>query len=181
MKTNKKYAKAESMELESMMADPKKRAMMKRMLSKFEDGGKVKSKMKGNQTSVGAQQQKGERVDQGLPVRPQDYDMTTPAGVAAYKADRTKSRENRLKIQSDMKDMTPAERNKMAAERGRAAQAKPVTGKSPDLYTIGGGQGVRVNRDVRAAASQTGAQSENLRPSTSSSTVSPRKRRPMNP
>jgi hypothetical protein len=148
---------------------------------KYADGGKNKSKMAQGQTSVGAQKEKGNRVEQGLPVRPQDYDMTTPQGVAAFKADRAASKENRLSIQAEMRNMPAEERNKLAAERGRAAQAKPVTGASPARVTVGGGKGVQVNRDVRAAASQTGAQSASLRPSTSTSTVAPTRKKPMNP
>lgn len=141
-------------------------------------GGPVGPKKK---PTVGGQQTKQARVEQGVNPIPSEYDMTTAAGRSAYMEDRRAAQQNRIARKAGQRNMTAAERNADNALMGKQAQAKVVTGASPAKIVIGGGKGIQVNPDVKAAASQRGAQTAGLRPKTSSSKVLPRTRRPMNP
>lgn len=144
---------------------------------KYAAGGPVDPK----KPTVGGQQTKQTRVEQGVNPIPSEYDMTTAAGRSAYMEDRRAAQQNRIARKAGQRNMTAAERNADNAQMGKEAQAKVVTGASPAKIVIGGGKGIRVNPDVKASASQRGSQAAGLRPKTSSSTVLPRRRRPMNP
>lgn len=146
---------------------------------KYATGGSIGNKPP--KPTIGGQQTKQTRVEQGVNPIPSEYDMTTAAGRKAYMDDRRAAQQNRIARKETQKSMTPAERAADNAKMGKEAQAKVYTGASPAKIVIGGGKGIQVNPDVKAAASQRGAQTEELRPKTSSSTVLPRTRKPMNP
>ena len=112
MKTNKKYAKAESMELKAMMSDPKKRAMMKRMIAKFEEGGMVDTDPK---------KDKKAKIEAEKEARKKEVQSQKEAQAAANErkkasneslAKRTKTSVSMLNdAQSEYQALTPAQRD----------------------------------------------------------------------
>ena len=108
------------------------------------------------------QDEKGGRVEKGLPVRPGAYDMTTPQGKSSYLTDRRQSRENNKKIRENLREeknsgkITNKEYNSAMSNRGKEAQKKPGTyGMDIATYTVGEGW----NKDIEKARRQTGANS----------------------
>ena len=109
------------------------------------------------------QDEKGGRVEEGLPVRPGAYDMTTPQGRSSYLTDRRQSRTNRLEITKNLRErknsgeITNKEHNSAMSDRGKKAQKKPgAYGGDVPTYTIGKGW----NQDIKKARSETGANSK---------------------
>jgi hypothetical protein len=112
------------------------------------------------------QNEKGGRVEKGLPVNPGAYDMTTAQGKTSYMSDRKESRTNRLKIKNDLRNkknsgqITNKEYNSTMSDRGKKAQEKPGTyGSDIGTYTVGKGW----NQDIKKARSRTGANSKTTR------------------
>lgn len=143
---------------------------------KYEMGGKPPKK-----ATIGGQQTKQTRVEQGVNPLPSEYDMTTAGGRKAFSDDRREAQQNRIARKENQGDMTAKERTADNQLMGKQAQARVTTGASPAKIVIGGGKGVQINPDLKAAAGQRGAQTEGLRPKTGSATVLPRTRKPMKP
>lgn len=135
---------------------------------KYEMGGKPPK------PTIGGQQTKQTRVEQGVYPIPGEYDMTTAEGRKAYSDDRAASRENRKEREASQRTMTVEERNADNKLQGKQSQARVTTGASPAKIVIGGGKGVQINPDLKAAAAQRAAQTKDLRPKTSSSTYQPK-------
>lgn len=131
--------------------------------------------------TIGGQQTKQTRVEQGVNPIPGEYDMTTASGRKAYSDDRREAQQNRIARKENQGDMTAKERTADNQLMGKQAQAMVTTGASPAKIVIGGGKGVQINPDLKAAAGQRGAQTKDLRPKAGSATVFPRTRKPMNP
>ena len=134
---------------------------------KAQKGLAYKSKARTSKTSAAAQAMKGSRVERGLLVRPEDYDMTTPAGREAYWADRRESRDNRVaqdaewrnKVQSG--EMTQQERH--AARKDRELQNRETySSRSPQLITLDR-KPQKFDRDIRGAMQQRGSETSGLR------------------
>ena len=135
---------------------------------KAQKGLAFKSKAYTKKTSAAAQAMKGSRVERGLTVRGEDYDMTTPAGRAAYYADRRESRENRLaqdkelrqKVQSG--EMTPRERMEARIDRDVRQNRETYSSDSPQLITLDR-KPQKFDRDVRVTMQQRGSETSGLR------------------
>lgn len=112
------------------------------------------------------QNEKGGRVEKGLPVKPGAYDMTTAQGKASYLSDRRESRANNTKIRKNLREqknsgeITNKEYNSAMSDRGKKAQEKPGNyGRDIGTYTIGKGW----NQDIKKARGKTGANSKTTR------------------
>jgi hypothetical protein len=144
------------------------KAVRNKKYPKAQKGLAYKSKAYTKKTSAAAQAMKGSRVERGLTVRPEDYDMTTPEGRAAYKSDYRESRENRLaedkalrkKVQSG--EMTPKERMEARVDRDVRQNRETYSSRSPQRITLDG-KPQKFDRDVRASMQQRGSETSGLR------------------
>ena len=86
-----------------MKLKKKSQKLKKSLTLKYKGGGKVK---KQSTSTEAAQDDKARRVEEGSVIRKKDYDLSTPAGQAAFKKDQETARANRRGQKADQLDAT---------------------------------------------------------------------------